>query len=315
MTTIWDRIWPAELAALQGNPKAIPMDRGRFPSECENCGGLTVMMVYVISNGPFKSFPSGQKAKWLDLAPDPDDARRPSVPGWYTGELKMVPCPVCQDGRQAQWLERNCGLEGSDLMLTVESFRPLAGKQQALETVRSLLAQNYEPNGFVTMHGDYGTGKSHLLKAIVNGFRAIEVRARYTVLSDLLADIRERFGDEHGAIAVEDAIAQYRGLTVLCIDEVADPDRANLTGWAKETTFRLLDARYNARDQLLTVLASNVHPDHMSAEWGYLRSRMDGGTTVEVGGDDMRPFIPASRPTVYDPAEDGYYTRKEEIPF
>jgi chromosomal replication initiation ATPase DnaA len=77
-------------------------------------------------------------------------------------------------------------------------------------------------------------------------------------------------------------------LPVLCIEEV---DRVNLTGWARETLHRLLDARYNQRRELLTVLASNLAPEQLPADFGYLASRMRGGQVVEVAGLDMRPAI------------------------
>lgn len=307
MSTIWDRIWPPELEALAPNPKAFPMAAGQFPQLCENCGGHQVMMVYVVENGPYTA-PNGSKVKWLDLAPS-DNPNRPSVSGWYSGRLQVAPCPVCQGGRSVAWLERNCGLDGSDLYLSLGDFRALDGKAVALNECRRLLALNHSPAGFVTLHGSFGVGKSHLLKSLVNGFRAINVRARYAVLADLLADIRERFGDANGGVAVEDAIEQYRRVTVLCLDEVADGNRSNLTGWAKETVFRLLDARYNDRERVLTVLGTNVHPDRMTPEWGYLRSRMDGGRVIEVAGKDMRPVatppkIPAPAVTTEPEAED-----------
>jgi DNA replication protein DnaC len=290
MPSINSRIWPAELEAYRFNPRAIPLASGQLERECPNCGGFGTLMVYVISSGPYRFPPDGGKPKWLDLAPDPDQPDRPSASGWYLGQTYAGWCPVCRGGRMDAFLERNCGLTGEDCTTTLQHFRPLPGKKDALEECRKLLAMNQNPAGFVTLHGAYGVGKSHLLKALVNGFRGIKVQARYASLADLLGAIREKFSDEHGVVAVEDAIDQYTSIPVLCIDEVADDRRASLTPWAKETTFRLLDRRYNKREECLTVLATNVHPDKMAPEWGYLRSRMDGGTVIEVQGEDMREY-------------------------
>jgi DNA replication protein DnaC len=291
MTSIWNRIWPRELEVYANDLKAFPIPMGPFPNICANCGGHETMMVYVLLEGPFQS-PRG-KSKWLDLAPDPENPKRPSVPGWYNGELKYAPCPVCQQGRMEAWLIRNCGLSGDELYISLQDFRASgsqSGKAQSLAMAQSLLAQNHSPSGFVTYYGAFGTGKSHLLKGITNGFRSIGVRVKYTLLSDLLGEIRERFSDGHGSVNVEEAIEQYCSVPVLCLDEVADPDRVNMTGWAKETTFRLLDARHNDMGHVLTVLASNVSPDDMTLEWGYLRSRMESGEKILVGGSDMRPY-------------------------
>lgn len=290
MTSIWERIWPSDLAVYRENPKAIPCERGPYPRLCENCGGHQIMMVYVIRDGPFE-VPMG-KVKWLDLCPDPENSLRPSRAGWYAGELKVSPCPVCQAGRMEDWLVRNCGMAGSDLYISLLDFRVsgrFSEKQPALAIANELLGMNRNPAGFVTFYGAYGVGKSHLLKGLINGFRQIGVRARYAVLSDILAEIRAKFGRQDGSVDVEDAIEQFQRVPVLALDEIADPNRSNLTGWAKETIFRLLDARYNGQNEVLTALATNVHPEMMDAEWGYLRSRMIG-RIVEVGGEDMRVY-------------------------
>jgi len=280
MTTIWSRVWPNELAVHRENPKAVPLVCSTYAHACPNCGGSGLMMVYVIKSGPYQT-PSG-KVKWLDLQP-------PAVSGWYEGSLETAPCPVCAGGQMDAYLERNCGLRGDDLTVSLADFKTngkLAGKEKALAAARSLLAMNRQPSGFVTFTGGYGVGKTHLLKAIVNGFRGLRVIARYSTMADLLADIRERFGGDNGVRAVEDAIGDLNRAHVLCIDEI---DRINLTGWAKETLFRLLNQRYESRNSLLTVVATNARIDEMPPELGYLASRFSAGIVVEVPGPDMRP--------------------------
>jgi DNA replication protein DnaC len=285
--TAWERIWPKELLVYQSNPKAIPLASGPYPQLCPNCGGHRMMMVYVIDGGPYKS-PDG-RVKWLDLPPDPPNPQTPSVSGWYSGRLEVAPCPVCAGGQMDEYLRRNCGLSGDDLEISLSDFRTngnLSGKAKALSVAQSLLAMNQQTRGFVTYIGGYGVGKTHLLKAIVNGFRKIRVMARYSTMADLLADVRERFGDDHGVRAVEDAIAEINRYRVLCLDEI---DRVNLTGWAKETIFRLINYRYENQHQVLTVIATNMRIEDMPPEFGYLASRLRSGVVVEVPGPDMRP--------------------------
>lgn len=284
------RVWPRELEVYRDNPRAVPMQPGSYADACANCGGMQVMMIYVIDAGPFK-FPNGGKVKWLDFPEVPDIPGRPTVSGWYTGKLEVAFCPVCRGDAKQRWLDANCGLAGDDLDVSLSDFRITpqnSGKAKALSVAKSLLAQNQQPSGFVTLYGGYGVGKTHLLKSLVNGFRKIGVLARYARMSDLLAEIRDWFGEERGVQAAEVVISDLRNVRVLCLDEI---DRVNLTGWAKETVFRLLDARWTECNHLLTVLASNLAPDNLPAEFGYLESRMRGGVVVEVGGYDMRPGI------------------------
>jgi len=210
--------------------------------------------------------------------------------------LRSAPCPVCCKGQMAAYVLRNCGLTGADLDVSLVNFKVdgplLSEKSEALTACKRLLGQGLAVAGFVTLVGDYGVGKSHLLKGLVNGFRQIGVMAKYSTMSDLLSDIRERFGDDHGAREAETVIDLYRRARILAIDEV---DRVHLTGWAKETIFRLLNSRYEESDRLLTVMATNVEPIDLPAELGYLGSRMNGGQIIRVGGPDMRPAVALRR--------------------
>jgi len=283
--SLWTRTWPPELEIYKRNPKAIPLAPGPYDRLCPNCGGHGIMMVFVIERGPFKM--PGNKTKWLDLEPN-GDPNAPSVPGWYEGKLEVAPCPVCAEGQMDAYILHNCGLSGADLDISLSNFYttpPADQKAEAKRVAAQLLAMNREPAGFVVFTGDYGVGKTHLLKAITNGFRMIRVMAKYSTMADLLADIRERFADDNGVRAVESVIDDLRRARVLCIDEL---DRVNMTGWAKETIFRLLDSRYQERGHLLTVLATNLNPSDMPPELGYLASRFSGGIVVHVPGPDMR---------------------------
>jgi DNA replication protein DnaC len=250
---------------------------------CPNCGGHENMRVYIPTAGPFRS-PNGAKATWLDF---PDDK---SKNGWYTYDLHIAHCPVCRRNGMAEYLQRNSGLKGADLELTLSGFSTtgtLAAKQTAKDQAAALLAMNRKPGGIYTFWGSYGCGKSHLLKAIVNGFRLMGVMSQYQVMSEMLAAIRERFGDEKGGVSAEEVIDNLQQVKVLCIDEL---DRANLTSWAKETIFRLVDARYN-RPDLATVFATNTDPQDLSGEFGYIVSRMKAGVILEIPGPDVREAL------------------------
>ncbi len=72
---------------------------------------------------------------------------------------------------------------------------------------------------------------------------------------------------------------------VLAVDEISE---ISLTDWSRQTLFRLLDSRYNERDNLLTVLALKPDPGNLPDDLAYLSSRISGGVPVEVAGPDMR---------------------------
>lgn len=292
-------VYPPELAELKKNPKVIFMAPGDYPQLCLNCGGLGVMMAYRVDAGPFPQ-PAGRGSKWLEI-----DGRA----GWCKGELLVGHCPVCQTGRLQIYLERLCGLEGRDLTTSLAEFRTdgiLSEKAPALQIARSYLAMNRTPAGFLTFLGDrhtsHGVGKSHLMKGMVNGFRAIGVWSRYTTLADLLADWHDHFGKD-AAVRTEELLELHRTIRVLAIDEI---DKVDLTGWDRQTFFRLIDARHTQADQLLTILAANAYleDDHLQIwrtnQWGatlpapwpadldYLASRIAGGVVATLPGPDYR---------------------------
>jgi DNA replication protein DnaC len=192
-------------------------------------------------------------------------------------------CPVCKGDARSAYLIRFSGLQGVDLDLRLDQFRVLEGKAEARRRAGELLGMTPSPVGFVSFYGGFGTGKTMLLKALVNGFRLAGVAAVYTTLADVLAEVRGMFNNP-AQDAAESLIRRYKHHQALMIDEV---DRVNLTGWAQETAFRLLDARYQAREYALTLLATNCDPGRMPEGLEYLGSRM-AEDMVEVGGLDMR---------------------------
>lgn len=54
---------------------------------CENCRGSGVVLAFVIQSGPYNS-PNGTKVKWLE---NPNGLSS----GWYSGEMIVDTCPVC----------------------------------------------------------------------------------------------------------------------------------------------------------------------------------------------------------------------------
>ncbi len=282
--TLWKRIWPGEFLALREEPNAVLLlPETEYPLRCPNCHGWGAMMLFLIRDGPFPHPRGGRgECRWLTHR---------GRSGWWLGETKVEFCPVCRQGEKDLYLERNSGLSGRDLRISLQDFQvigELSPKAPALETARRLLGMNQRPAGFVTFTSrEYGVGKTFLLKALVNGFRAVDVLARYIPLPDLLVEIREKFGE---ADASDRLIAETRRAAVLCLDEL---DKAHLTGWALETIFRLLNSRYEERERLLTVLATNTPPEQMPPELGYLASRMQAGQVIEVAGPDVRRALGA----------------------
>jgi DNA replication protein DnaC len=147
-----------------------------------------------------------------------------------------------------------------------------------------LLAQTPRPTGWLTFFGDYGKGKSGILKSLIAAFIRASVKAKYIRANDILTMVKASFSKD--AETTEQDIAEsLMRYQVIAIDEV---DRIPATDWARATLFSILDRRYNTRKTCATIFATNMTPDRMPQEWKYLMSRMKDGLRVPVGGEDLR---------------------------
>lgn len=270
--------WPVEFIAdakTKGANKVFGLEYGTGAGSCANCSGLGAMYAFYVESGPLAHAPGqGKIGKYL-----------PDFGGWYVGETKSAPCPVCQGDSRALWLRKVCGLEGEALNKRLGDFSLALGKERAHQVAVRLLSQTPNPIGFVTFWGGYGVGKSLLLSILVNSFRVAGILSVYTTTADMLGSVRETFGND-SVDAAETLIREHRNVRVLAIDEY---DRVNLTPWAQETLFRVLDYRYRNMSSSLTILAANVNPEMVDGPLAYLTSRMTEGEIVHVGGTDMRP--------------------------
>lgn len=251
-----------------------------YTNKCETCQGVHYIYSFQAKEGPFDT-PSKRGDKWLDL-----DGKE----GWYHGTLMEMPCPDCRPGAQVERLIQNTGLSPADQSIRLSEFKTtgsFADKTDAKHVIARLAGMGKQAEGFVTIWGNYGVGKSFLAKALVNELAHNGAQARYVLGSDLIADIRSKFDeDAHRIIAVENAIYTWQMYFTLVIDEF---DKIHTTDWVKESVHRLLNARYERRKQSLTVLISNTDPKKLPPELGYLQSRMYAGAIVLVPGIDARP--------------------------
>lgn len=209
------------------------------------------------------------------------------VPYWDVQFGKPQPCPTCHDGQLARRLSEMSQLIGELQDARLNNLQIVKGIEQAFSTLRDWC---HEPRGFVTLWGGYGCGKTRLLASVVNELNATCVGAVYYTLPELLDLLRQSVGEN----AYNKQHTRILRVRVLAIDEV-DPDRINLTNWAREELFKLVDARYRLRHQQGTLCATNIRPNRDDDALGYVYSRMTEGTLLHITAADMRPHIGRGR--------------------
>lgn len=263
--------------ARSNPPKFLIPSVVNFGDGCNNCGGEGVVHVQWVVKGPLNYIVTSDKRTCTYYEREPE--------GWYEVKTTAYPCPVCRPASDVAAAQiTGTGLHPEEMAaLDLDWFEAQPGKRQVAQRTRGIMRAE-KPTGLFVYFGEYGTGKSSLLKLIVSHYSARGLRARYTRAEDILTELRASFGDdgEGNESEIKRALGGY---DVLAIDEV---DRISDTGWARATMMTILDERYRVREWKATILATNKAPSAMGQDMAYLSSRIKDGQAVPVGGGDLR---------------------------
>jgi DNA replication protein DnaC len=184
-------------------------------------------------------------------------------------------CTDCQDLSRAERLTRAAtiaGLSEEQRLKTFASFKPSKGAHQAVQAAANFAQQ---PAGWLVIHGEPGSGKTHLSLAVANALIARERVVVWWYGADLGFEAQRRIGQG----TQFDFLADLRTTPVLIIDDL---------GTARGTEYRigdvlepLFDARYRNRLPTLVTLIGDPEAvkDHLSESIG---RRMQDRTVCTV---------------------------------
>ena len=186
-----------------------------------------------------------------------------------------VPCIDCTTLEERA---ANAGIEARYRSATVESFRPEAGKERALE-----FAREWDCRCSVVFTGDVGRGKTHLGCGLLH--KAIDrvLPARFVSIAELMDELKARFDDgaKEQSQAYFDRIAQTH---VLMLDDLG---KEQDTPWTRERVSTLIDRRY--KSELPTIVTTNLTHKEIAERYGrHLGDRLYEWSWVPVGGVSMR---------------------------
>ena len=139
---------------------------------------------------------------------------------------------------------KNEALPREDLTSLAEAFE-----------IAQIFAEN--PKGWLSFHGTYGSGKTHLAAAIGNYQASRGMPPLFVVVPDLLDYLRAAFAPNSG-ISLDKRFNEIRSTRLLILDDLGTQ---SATPWAREKLYQLFNYRYNA--ELPTVITSSSHPDQL----------------------------------------------------
>ena len=128
-------------------------------------------------------------------------------------------------------------------------------------------AQAYaqEPQGWLTLVGGSFTGKTHLAAAVANRCMEQGTPVFFATAPDLLEHLRSTFSPQ-AETTCDELLQQVKSVPLMVLDDLGVQ---NVTQWAEEKLFQVLNHRYVTR--LPTIITTNVPVDQMELR---LRSRL-----------------------------------------
>lgn len=194
--------------------------------------------------------------------------------------LALVPC-CCAEGAEVARRWRNLPREAEGVTLETLRAIPDPGWPAAAAAVKAFIAQ---PRGWLTLAGNYGTGKTRLAYAALNGLAARGVYGRYLLLPDLMDELRNAIKTDTYAERLQRVIQA----PVLVLDEL-DKFRDD-SEWIAEVIEGLFLRRYRESRYTGTILVYNL--ERGARLPGFLLSRMRDShfQYFALTGRDLRPL-------------------------
>jgi hypothetical protein len=195
---------------------------------------------------------------------------------------RLFPCPTCNKVVS----DSLSGLKPHERQISLKDIRTHANRPGTSKMIAAAQRFIDRPIGFLSIHGNYGNGKTTALMSIVNALIGFGTEARYLTAAELLAYFRDAFNTTAAGVSDYSRVRELAGTPVLCIDEL---DKLRDTPYSREIQQELINLRYRDAGLLGTVLAWNG--DISALPFPAVISRAQEFIVIQNNDADLRPAI------------------------
>lgn len=144
-----------------------------------------------------------------------------------------------------------------------DKFRPelTVGGAEALRCAQGF-ARSEVSEHFLTLYGNPGVGKSHLLKAVAREMLGAGFPVKYVNTPQFLDELRNTFNKANDN-TFEGVFRGYQTPHLLVMDDMGS---GYWTEWGQAQMELLVDYRH--RNEMLTAFASNLDREELAMKWG-----------------------------------------------
>ncbi len=162
-------------------------------------------------------------------------------------------------------------LPHGQLPKTFENFLQRKGIKEMLDAAKAfVVGAGGVADGvrFLTIQGDYGNGKSHIMEAMARKMLKDGAHVRYTLAKDFLDTLRSTYNKKNDD-DFSDVLAEYKNVYALFLDDLgAEAD----TDWASSQLTGLVESRLQSGARM--VISTNATRGQMASSNPRLASRV-----------------------------------------
>jgi len=194
----------------------------------------------------------------------------------FTNNFTEIVTLQIPDRRSASqtWQESDLTYLGRYQDMTFDTFEARAREgiaqehvDRLAETLRVVHEYVKQPQGWLVLIGEAGTGKTHLAASIAHVWNAEGKRPLFVTAADLLSHLRSTFRPE-STISYDTRMEEIKRADVLILDDLSIDSRSS-SAWARDKLYEILLYRFDC--DLPTVITSAQPLSEMDSR---LRSRM-----------------------------------------